>query len=109
MESVRSELGRGVLRAADLRNRLRVSPATLMRMVRDAGPDLLRIGRGRATRYAWREQWPNLDRSRFPMFRITATGAAVAAGELTTLVGRPSLWMPEGRVSDRLPTQLGDG
>jgi hypothetical protein len=32
-----SELNRGVLPAADLRERLGVSPATLMRMVREAG------------------------------------------------------------------------
>ena len=108
MSSVSSELSRGVLHAADLRERLDVSPATLMRMVRDAGPDVVRIGRGRATRYALRQEWPNLDSSRFPLFRITAAGAAVAAGELITLVARQSVWMPVGSVSDGLPIELAD-
>jgi hypothetical protein len=44
---IASELRRGVLPAADLRERLGVSPATLMRQVREAGPEILRIGRGR--------------------------------------------------------------
>jgi hypothetical protein len=108
MPSVSTELSRGVLHAADLRERLNVSPATLMRMVRNAGPDVVRIGRGRATQYALRQQWPNLDSSRFPLFRITGTGAAVSAGELTTLVARQSVWMPVGRVSDGLPIELVD-
>jgi hypothetical protein len=79
-----------------------------MRMVRDVGPDIVRIGRGRATQYALRQQWPNLDSSRFPLFQITGTGAAVSAGELTTLAARQSVWMPVGRVSDGLPTALVD-
>lgn len=107
MSSVSTELSRGVLHAADLRDRLGVSPATLMRLVRDAR-DVVRIGRGRATQYALRQQWPNLDSSRFPLFRITTTGAAVSAGELTTLAARQSVWMPAGRVSDGLPMELAD-
>lgn len=108
MSRVSTELTRGVLRAAELRERLGVSPATLMRLVRDAGPQLVRIGRGRATRYALRQQWPTLDRSRFPMFRVTEAGAAVSAGELITLTARQSVWMPMGRVSDGLPIELVD-
>ena len=108
MHSVSTELSRGVLHAADLRDRLGVSPATLMRMVRDAGQDVVPIGRGRATRYGLRQQWPNLDSSRFPLFRITSTGAAVSAGELTTLAARQSVWMPDGRVSNGLPIELVD-
>ena len=108
MSSVSTELSRGVLHAADLRERLGVSPATLMRMLRDVGPNVVRIGRGRATQYALRQQWPNLDSSRLPLFRITGTGAAVSAGELTTLVARQSVWMPAGRVSEGLPIELVD-
>lgn len=107
MSSVSGELSRGVLHAADLRDRLGVSPATLMRTVRDAG-DVVRIGRGRATRYALRQPWAHLDGSRFPLFRITTTGAAVTAGELTTLAARQSVWMPAGKVSDGLPIELVD-
>src|SRR3990170_6037624 len=108
MTSASDELSRGVLHAADLRERLGVSPATLMRMVRDVGPDVVRIGRGRATQYALRRQWPNLDSSRFPLFRVTDTGAAISAGELITLAARQSVWMPMGRVSDGLPNELVD-
>jgi HipA-like C-terminal domain len=79
-----------------------------MRMVSAAGADVVRIGRGRATRYALRQQWPHLDSSRFPLFRITDTGAAVPAGELNTLAARQSVWMPTGRVSDGLPIELVD-
>ena len=45
MSIVSTELSRGVLPAADLRERLGVSPATLMRVVRNAGLDVVRIGR----------------------------------------------------------------
>ncbi len=108
MPRVSDELSRGVLPAADLRERLGVSPATLMRIVREAGPDIVRIGRGRATRYGWRQHWLNLDRSRFPLFRITGAGAAVSAGELATLSAGQSVWMPAGSVSDGLPLELAD-
>jgi hypothetical protein len=78
-----------------------------MRMVRDTA-DVVRIGRGPATRYALRQQWLNLDSSRFPLFRITAIGAAESAGELITLAARQSVWMPAGRVSNGLPIELVD-
>src|SRR6266513_1292733 len=101
-----SELNRGVLPAADFRERLGVSPATLMRMVREAGPEILRIGRGRATQYGLRQVWPNLDSSRFPLFRISESGTAVSAGELITLAAHQSAWMP--MVVGGLPVELVD-
>src|SRR2546430_10823089 len=103
-----SELNRGVLPAADLRERLGVSPATLMRMVREAGPEILRIGRGRATQYGLRQVWPNLDSSRFPLFRIRESGPAVAAGELITLTAHQTAWMPMAMVVSGLPAELAD-
>jgi hypothetical protein len=102
-----NELNRGVVSAADLRYRLGVSPATLMRMVRQAGPEMLRLGRGRATQYGLREAWPNLDSSRFPLFRISESGTAVSAGELT-LAAHQSAWMPMGMVVAGLPVELVD-
>jgi hypothetical protein len=77
-------------------------------MVRDAGPDVMRMGRGRATQYGLRQQWSNLASTRFPLFRVTDTGAAVSAGELITLAARQSVWMPAGRISDGLPIDLVD-
>src|SRR6476660_8774214 len=106
--SVVSELNRGVLRAADLRERLGVSPATLMRMVREVGPEILRIGRGRATQYGLRQVWLNLDSSRFPLFRITESGTATSAGELITLAAHQSAWMPMAMVVGGLPVELVD-
>src|ERR1700687_6051003 len=103
-----SELNRGVLPAADLRERLVVSPATLMRMVREAGPEILRIGRGRATKYGLRQAWPNLDSSRFPLFRISESGRAVSAGEPITLPAHQTAWMPMAMVVSGLPAELAD-
>ena len=108
MLGVSTELSRGVLHASDLRERLGVSPATLMRTVRAAGLDVVRIGRGRATHYALRQSWPNLDSSRFPLFRVTEAGRPVSAGELITLAARQSVWMPAGTVSNGLPIELLD-
>src|SRR5690606_6796901 len=78
-----------------------------MRMVRNAS-NVARIGRGPATRYGLRQHWPNLDGSRFPVFRITAAGVAESAGELMTLAARQSVWMPAGRISNGLPIELVD-
>ena len=105
---IRTELNRGVLSAADLRERLDVSPATLMRMVREARPEILRVGRGRATQYGLREVWPNLHSSRFPMLRISESGRAVSAGELITLAFHQTAWMPIAVVVSGLPPELAD-
>jgi HipA-like C-terminal domain len=108
VKPVSAELSRGVLPAADLRERLGVSPATLMRALRAAGPDVVRIGRGRATRYGWRQPWPTLETSRFPLFRVSDTGTVASAGELFTLAARQAVWVPAGKVSDGLPIELAD-
>jgi HipA-like C-terminal domain len=108
MRDYRAELSRGVLDAADLRQRLGVSPATLMRGVRDAGPNVVRIGRGRATRYGLHQAWAGLEASRFPLVRVSENGAPLSAGEIVTLAARQTVWMPDGRVSDGLPIELAD-
>lgn len=108
MSTVATELGRGVLHAADLRQRLDVSPATLMRALREAGTDVITIGRARATRYGLRQTWPTLDTSRFPVFRVLEAGNARSEGELFTLAARQTVWMPGGTVSDGLPGALAD-
>ena len=108
MSAISDQLSRGVLPAAELRQRLGVSPATLMRGLRQAEPAVIRIGRGRAIRYGLRQSWPTLETARFPLFRVTETGAAQSAGELFTLAGRQTVWMPAGAVSDGLPIELAD-
>jgi hypothetical protein len=72
------------------------------------GPDVVRIGRGRATRYGLRQSWPNLDASRFPLFRVAGTGTAQSAGELITLAARQTVWIPADTVSNGLPIELAD-
>ena len=79
-----------------------------MRAIREAGTDVVPIGRGRATRYGLRQTWPTLDTSRFPIFRIAETGTARSEGELFTLVARQTVWMPSGTVSDGLPIEVAD-
>ena len=108
MAGLHAELGRGVLPASTLRGRLDVSPATLMRMVRDAAPDVVRIGRGPTSRYGLRQSWPNLDRTRFLLFRVSEDGTPASAGELITLAARQSVWMPAGRVAEGLPIEIAD-
>ena len=108
MSAVSTELSRGVLHAADLRQRLDVSPATLMRAIREEGTSIIPIGRARATRYGWRHTWPALDASRFPMFRVLETGTVRSEGELFTLAARQTVWMPGGIVSNGLPIELAD-
>ena len=108
MGTVSEELSRGVLPAADLRQRLGVSPATLMRAIREAGADVIPIGRGRATRYGLRQVWPSMNASRFPFFRVSETGTARLEGDLFTLAARQTVWMPGGAVSDGLPIELAD-
>ena len=107
MNRLEDILVRGVLSAAELRERLGVSPATLMRLARSSGPDLVRIGRGRASRYALRQVWAGLDDPRFPLFRVTGQGTAAPAGELLTLAAHQSLWTPDS-ISNGLPTEIAD-
>lgn len=108
MSAVSTELNRGVLHAADLRQRLDVSPATMMRAIREAGTEVIPIGRGRATRYGLRQTWPTLPTSRFPVVRVLEAGTARSEGELFTLAARQTVWMPAGAVSDGIPTALAD-
>jgi hypothetical protein len=79
-----------------------------MRAIRQAGPNVVRIGRGRATRYGSRQSWAGLDASRVPVFRITEDGRAEPAGDLVTLARRQTVWMPAGTVSDGLPPEVAD-
>jgi len=108
MNPILDQLRWGVLGAADLRQRLGVSPATLMRGLRQVGASVIRVGRGRASRYGLRQTWPLLDDSRFPLFRVDEAGTARPDGELFTLAARQSVWMPEGTVSSGLPLELAD-
>ncbi|MSO48353.1 MAG: transcriptional regulator [Acidobacteria bacterium] len=108
MDDVARLLLRGVLPAKRLQEELGASPATLMRRVRHAGLDVLRIGRGRATRYGLRQAWPGHDGSRFSLVRIDERGDAQAEGELVTLAGGQTVVVPVGDVHTGLPIELAD-
>ena len=85
-----------------------MSAPTMMRAVRQAEARVIRIGRGRATRYGLRELWPGLDASRFPVVRVFENGLARSAGEVITLASRQTVWMPAGAVGDGLPIEIAD-
>lgn len=78
--------GYGALPAATVRARLGVSPATLSRLVAAEGRDVLRLGKGRATRYALARALPGLP-PRVPVYRIDERAEVSKAGELVPLVG----------------------
>lgn len=108
MDIALTALNQGVLVSADLRAKLGISPATLMRLIRQAGPEVVQIGRGRASRYGRVQPWQGLNTSRFPMFRITENGNAELAGDLITLAAHQTAKVPEGVVSDGLPIGVAD-
>ena len=108
MNRAKTALGRGVVTASALASALGVSRQTLMRLVREASPDVVAIGRARATRYGLRQIWPSLDGSRFPLFRVDRDGSAQADGHLFTLASQQTVWQPQGAVNDGLPIEIAD-
>ena len=107
MTTIEAVLSGGVLPAAALQRQLGVSPATLMRTVRNS-PEVVRFGRARATRYAWQQRWINLDASRFPVLQIDAGGRAESVGHLVTLAARQTVWLPAGTLYHGLPLAISD-
>jgi hypothetical protein len=77
---------RGPLTAAELRSALGTSRATLSRLVAGAGPDVLRLGRARATRYALPRRIAGLP-ARLPVFSIDARGRPSEVAALIPLSG----------------------
>jgi serine/threonine protein kinase HipA of HipAB toxin-antitoxin module len=80
--------------AAEVREILRVSRPTLLRMVRAAGPNVLTIGRARRTRYALRRPLPGCDQP-VAVFQIDEQGRYDQVAGL-------SLAHPEGSVLEWL-------
>jgi hypothetical protein len=108
MSRLGAELNRAVISASELTTRLGISRQTLMRLVRASGPDVVQIGRARATQYGLRQTWASLDTSRFPLFRIDENGRAQSEGELLTLAARQTVWQPRGTVFAGLPVEVAD-
>ena len=82
----------GRLSAAELRDRLNVSPATLMRTARGAGDGVIARGRARRSTYAARRALRG-SLSPIPVYRIDEHGAAHEQGLL-------NLTYPDGSVFD---------
>src|SRR5688572_5119283 len=108
MSAISERLGSGVLTATQLTEVLRISPATLSRRLRDEPHGVLRIGRGRATRYGLIRPWTSLSETRFPLTRVNEDGVVTSAGELVTLAARQTAWLPFGEVVDGLPVEIAD-
>lgn len=79
-------IGAGVTAAAELRRRLGVSPATLSRLVGEAGDTVLRMGRGRSVSYAGVRTLPGLP-PRIPVYRVDADGDVTPVAEIVALDG----------------------
>ncbi|HJW76049.1 MAG TPA: type II toxin-antitoxin system HipA family toxin YjjJ [Thermoleophilia bacterium] len=99
----------GVARPAALRAELRVSPQTLSRLVAEAGEDVYRIGKGRATQYARTRSLERFGRS-LPAFRVDETGEVTPAGALRLLWGHRTSWERSGasKLFTGLPPALAD-
>lgn len=96
--------------SARLRAELGVSPATLSRLVKAAGGDVVRLGQTRAVVYARTRAIEGLGRS-IPVFRIMEDGSPRRWGELRLLWERSS-WLEEagrpGAWFAGLPPQVAD-
>jgi hypothetical protein len=79
-------LTRGHLSAAELAVRVGVSQPTISRAIAQLGPSVLRIGRGRSTRYALRRPIAQFG-DRWPLYEIGPDGEASHLGNLTAIYG----------------------
>lgn len=72
--------------AAELQARLGISQPTLSRLLKAQHADIYRLGRARATRYAWRRRVQALSSSQ-PIYRVSRDGRIQLLGELHVLRG----------------------
>ena len=108
MSALTDQLQHGVVPAGRLTKALGISPQTLMSRVRAEGDSIVRIGRGRATRYGLRRVVPGLARSDLPLFRVDGTGRPDPVGRLFILAGNETAWLPSGVVFAGLPPEVAD-
>ena len=108
MTEIAEILRDGSLPAAELTARLGVSPATLMRRLREAGSAVVRIGRSHAVRYGLRRESAALGASEVPLFRVDEDGQPSPVGRLVFLSGAETAWLPGGVVFDGLPPEIAD-
>lgn len=87
----------GPLSQSELAKRLGVSQATVSRVLANM-PRGVRLGRGRATRFAVRRSVPGVDES-LPIYRISQEAELISEGELIPLFDRGFAWSrPDGTV-----------
>jgi hypothetical protein len=80
--------------AGELRRALGVSASTLLRLLEDEGPELIRMGKARATRYGMRRRF-GLAQARLPLYRIDALGTPSLVAHATPPVQHATWLEPE--------------
>jgi hypothetical protein len=99
-----SLLARGARPAAEVRDALEISPATLSRLAQRERDFLLRLGQGRATRYALAKPIEGLP-GRVPIYRVRPTGKASRVAELLPLLDGQT-WVERSRGGGHLHAGL---
>jgi hypothetical protein len=87
--------------AADLGQRLGISPSRMSRLVAEAGDSVARFGRSRATRYALARRVPDVGVDT-PIYEIGEDGTPVEAGHMA-FVQPAGFWLEYGGVDDYRP------
>jgi hypothetical protein len=98
-------LRRGPLSPRDLQHTLEISQPTLSRLVRQAGPRVIRLGRSVATRYALPRPIPGLQQGPIPVYRIDVHGQASDHAILHALSGGDT-WLERTSGDNQLFTGL---
>ncbi len=98
----------GARRSGELREAAGVTRETLSNAYEKEARRILRLGRGRATRYAARQNLTGLNTDEFPVFRVDEAGRIAPAGTLVTLAASESVWLPDETVIDGLPAEMHD-
>lgn len=85
-EDLQDALSSGPRTAAELQATLGISQPTLSRLLATRTAEVCRLGRARATRYAWRRAVRGLAPSQ-PLYRVTHAGQVTRIGTLQVLQG----------------------
>ena len=91
-----TQLSEGPLTSSELQQRLGLSQPTVSRLIRNAGHDIARIGRGRATRYVRAATIFDTQRTSLPLFNVDPQGMIKEQGRLHALWNGGYLLRPSG-------------